>query len=70
MIRRDTVPQTPAIARCVPEIEGDSWGSWRAASGSGAGWSWEFGELICPLSWLLAKRWNQEQRPAEASDEA
>ena len=54
MIRRDTVPQTPAISRGAAETKGNSWGSRRAVNGSGAGWGWEFGELICPFSWLLA----------------
>jgi hypothetical protein len=69
MIRREIVPQTPAIQRGVPETGGNSQGRWAGPTGRSEGWGWELGELVCPLSWLLTKSWSHEQRPAEASDE-
>ena len=35
----------------------------------GDGWGWYYGELVCPLSWLLAMDRSHHQHPEEQSDE-
>src|SRR5262249_49416155 len=79
MSRRSKAPQPPAGVCELSESRSETSARPAAANGRAPrrlpdcrwrdGWGWYDGELVCPLSWLLAMDRSHHQHPEDQSDE-